>query len=209
MSELALTAIKREVSLVVLLRVMLAAGSNDSFLYTGALRMRLASLVGLALLTAACGPKSDTQTAAAAPASTPAMSEAQLDSVKGVDAAWAAAMNAKDMAAVLAVYADDSKLLPPDSPILDKAGAHAVLAGFIAAGASDFVLTPTVAYGVGDLGYVVGAAKVQNGRRCGDGEVHRRRAQRRRRQVALCGGHVQRSRRADRGGGSDEEIGRG
>jgi ketosteroid isomerase-like protein len=125
--------------------------------------MRLTSVIGLALLTVACGPKTETPAAAAAPSSATALSDAQLDSVKGVDAAWAAAMNAKDTAAVLAVYADDSKLLPPDSPILDKADAHAVLAGLIAGGASDFVLTPTVAYGVGDLGYVVGTAKFKMG----------------------------------------------
>ena len=103
--------------------------------------MRLASLLALALV--ACGPKSDTQAAAtlAAPA---ALSSAALDSVKAVDSAWAAAMNAKDTAAVLALYADDAKLLPPDAPIMDKAAAHGVLAGFIAGGASDFVLTPTL-----------------------------------------------------------------
>ena len=122
--------------------------------------MRLASLLALALV--ACGPKSDTQAAAtlAAPA---ALSSAALDSVKAVDSAWAAAMNAKDTAAVLALYADDAKLLPPDAPIMDKAAAHGVLAGFIAGGASDFVLTPTVAYGVGDLAYMVGTAKFKMG----------------------------------------------
>lgn len=125
--------------------------------------MRLASLVGLGLFAVACGPKTDTPAAAEAPASVAALSGAQLDSVRKVDSDWAAAMNAKDTAAVLAIYADDAKLLPPDSPILDKAGAHAVLAGFIAGGASDFVLTPTVAYGVGDLGYNVGTAKFKMG----------------------------------------------
>ncbi|MDQ2766891.1 MAG: DUF4440 domain-containing protein [Gemmatimonadota bacterium] len=121
--------------------------------------MRLASLVGFGLFAIACAPKTDTP----AVAMVAALSEAQLDSVKRVDSDWAAAMNAKDTAAVLATYADDAKLLPPDSPILDKAGAHAVLAGFIAGGAGDFVLTPTVAYGVGDLGYNVGVAKFKMG----------------------------------------------
>jgi ketosteroid isomerase-like protein len=122
--------------------------------------MRLASLLALALV--ACGPKSDTQVASssAAPA---ALSSAALDSVKAVDSAWAAAMNAKDTAAVLALYADDSKLLPPDAPIMDKAGAHGVLAGIIAGGASEFVLTPAVVYGDGDLAYTVGTAKFKMG----------------------------------------------
>ena len=120
--------------------------------------MRLASLLGLGLIVA-CGPKSGTPAAAAAAT----LSGAALDSAKAVDAAWAAAMNAKDTAAVLALYADDAKLLPPDAPIMDKAGAHTVLAGLIAGGASDFVLTPTIAYGVGDLAYMVGTARFKMG----------------------------------------------
>lgn len=124
--------------------------------------MRFTSLFALALIAIACGPKSGTPAAAAAPAEV-ALSGAALDSVKGVDAAWAAAMNAKDTAAVLATYADDAKLLPPDAPIMDKAGARGVLGGFIAGGASDFVLTPTVAYGTGDLAYMVGTATFKIG----------------------------------------------
>ena len=123
--------------------------------------MRLTSLFALILVAVACGPKSGTP-AAAAPADA-TLSAAALDSVKGVDAAWAAAMNAKDTAAVLALYADSAKLLPPDAPIMDKAGARGVLGGLIAGGASDFALTPTVAYGSGDLGYIVGTATFKIG----------------------------------------------
>lgn len=122
--------------------------------------MRLASLLGLGLI-AACGPKSDTPAAASAASAT--LSGAALDSVKAVDAAWAAAMNAKDTAAVLALYADDAKVLPPDAPIMDKAGARAVFAGLIGGGASDFVLSPAIAYGTGDLGYMVGTATFKMG----------------------------------------------
>jgi ketosteroid isomerase-like protein len=122
--------------------------------------MRLASLVGLGLLTAACAPKSETPATAVAP--TP-LSAAELDSVKAVDAAFAAGMNAKDTAAVFAVYAPDAKVMPPDSPALDGAAGHPVIAGLIAAGASDFVLTPTTAYGVGDLAYLVGTASFKIG----------------------------------------------
>ena len=121
--------------------------------------MRLSSLLGLGLLAVACAPKSETP-AAAAPA---ALSAAELDSVKAVDAAFAAGMNAKDTAAVFAVYAADAKLMPPDSPILDGAAGHPVIAGLIAGGASDFVLTPTTAYGVGDLAYLVGTASFKMG----------------------------------------------
>lgn len=121
--------------------------------------MRLPSLLGFALLAAACGPR------AQAPSAGPAqpLSAAALDSVRAVDAAFAAGMNAKDTAAVFAVYAADAKLMPPDSPALEGAAAHPVIAGLIAGGAGDFVLTSTVAYGVGDLAYMVGTASFTMG----------------------------------------------
>ena len=122
--------------------------------------MRLSSLLGLGLLVAACAPKAETPAAPAAPV---ALSAAELDAVKAVDAAFAAGMNAKDTAAVFAVYAADAKLMPPDSPILDGAAGHPVIAGLIASGASDFVLTPTTAYGIGDLAYLVGTASFKIG----------------------------------------------
>jgi ketosteroid isomerase-like protein len=128
--------------------------------------MRLAPLLGLGLIVG-CGPKSGTPSAAASSAAASSaaatLSGAALDSVKAVDAAWAAAMNAKDTAAVLALYADDAKVLPPDAPIMDKAGARAVFAGLIGGGASDFVLSPAIAYGTGDLGYMVGTATFKMG----------------------------------------------
>ena len=125
--------------------------------------MRLSSLLGLGLLAIACAPKPDTQTTAATPAAPAALSVAELDSVKAVDAAFTAGMNAKDTTAVFAVYAADAKLMPPDSPILDGAAGRPVIAGMIAGGASDFVLTPTTAYGVGDLAYLVGTASFKMG----------------------------------------------
>jgi len=124
--------------------------------------MRFTSLFALALFAVACGPKTDTSATAAAPADA-TLSAAALDSVKGVDAAWAAGMNAKDTAAVFALYADSAKLLPPDAPIMDKTGARGVLGGLIGSGATEFVLTPTVAYGAGDLGYMVGTATFKTG----------------------------------------------
>lgn len=117
--------------------------------------MRLSSLLGLGLLVAACAPKSETPAVAAAPT---ALSAAELEAVKAVDAAFAAGMNAKDTAAVFAVYAPDAKLMPQDSPALDEAAAHQLIVGLLAAGASDFVLSSTTAYGIGDLAYLVGTA---------------------------------------------------
>lgn len=119
--------------------------------------MRLSSLLGLGLLATACAPKTE------APAAPVALSAAELDAVKAVDAAFAAGMNAKDSAAVFAVYADDAKLMPPDAPILEGAAGHPVITGLIAGGASDFVLTPSTVYGIGDLAYTVGTASFKMG----------------------------------------------
>jgi ketosteroid isomerase-like protein len=120
--------------------------------------MRLSPLVGLSLFAVACGTQPEKPAAASA-----SLSAAALDSVKAVDAAFAAGINAKDSAAVFAVYASDAKLMPPDSPILEGAAGHPVITGLIAGGASDMVLTPTVAYGVGDLAYMVGTATFKMG----------------------------------------------
>ena len=122
--------------------------------------MRLSSLLGLGLLATACAPKSEAPPAAAAPV---ALSAAELEAVKAVDATFAAGMNAKDSMAVFGVYADDAKLMPPDSPILDGAAGRAVITGMMAGGASDFVLTSTTAYGIGDLAYLVGTASFKMG----------------------------------------------
>ena len=119
--------------------------------------MRLTHLVALSLVVAACSPKGET------PAGSSLLSAAALDSVKAVDAAFAAGMNAKDTAAVFAVYAPGAKIMPPDSPILDGADGRPVFLGMIAGGASDFVLTPTTTYGTGDLAYQVGTASFKMG----------------------------------------------
>jgi ketosteroid isomerase-like protein len=123
--------------------------------------MRLVSLLGLSMLAAACAPKSE-EAPAVASAAEP-LSAAALDSVKAVDAAFASGMNAKDSTAVFAIYAADAKVMPPDAPILEGREAHAVITGLMAAGASDFALTPGLTYGIGDLAYSVGTASFKVG----------------------------------------------
>ena len=121
--------------------------------------MRLTSMLFLGLLIVACDADHEKEKG-----STPAvLTSAALDSLRAVDAAFAAGMNAKDTTAVFAVYAPDAKVMPPDSPVLEGAAAHPELAGMIAAGASDFVLNSTTAYGVGDLAYMVGTASFKMG----------------------------------------------
>ena len=122
--------------------------------------MRAPYSFALCLLVAACAAPNKPEAASGVP--TP-LSSAALDSVKAVDAAFAAGMNAKDSLAVFAVYADDAQLMPPDSPVLNAAAGHAVITGMMAGGASDFVLTSTTAYGTGDLAYLVGTSSFKMG----------------------------------------------
>lgn len=115
--------------------------------------MRQSIILCVALVAIACTKQVDSTAVGSPPA---ALSAVELDSVKAVDAAFATAMNAKDTAAALAVYANDTRFMPPDSPVLDKAATAKLLVAFLAAGASDFVLTPTTVSGSGDLAYIVG-----------------------------------------------------
>lgn len=121
--------------------------------------MRVSLLFAIGLFVVGCGPKIEMP---AAPADAP-LSAAAIDSVKAVGAAFAAGMNARDTTAVFALYADDAKVMAPDAPILDGAAGHPVMAGLIAAGASDFVGAPTTVYGTGDLAYTVGTATFKLG----------------------------------------------
>jgi len=123
--------------------------------------VRLAPLICVGLLASACAPKSESP--ASAPSAAEQLSAAAIDSVKAVDAAFAAGMNAKDSTAVFAIYAADAKVMPPDSPILEGSNGHAAITGLMAAGASDFVLTPGTTYGIGDLAYSVGEASFKIG----------------------------------------------
>ena len=119
--------------------------------------MRRSCLVGLGLLAAGCAPKP------AEPAAPTALSAAELEAVKAVDAAFAATMNAKDTATAFAIYAADAKVMPPDAPVQEGASLRQTIAGLITGGASDFALTPTTAYGIGDLAYMVGTASFKMG----------------------------------------------
>lgn len=120
--------------------------------------MRLTSLVALGFVAVACSPKADDAASTNASAANAPLSAAALDSVKAVDAAFARGMNAKDTAVVFAAYAPDAKLMPPDSPAFEGAAGHPQIVGFMNEGATDFALTPTTVYGVGDLAYIVGRA---------------------------------------------------
>jgi ketosteroid isomerase-like protein len=121
--------------------------------------MRLTSCFGLSILALACTPAPRTADVAA-PA---ALSAEDVAAVQAVDAAFAAGMNSKDTAAVFALYTDDARLMPPDSPILEGAGIRAVIAGLVAGGAADFALAPVMTHGLGDIAYTVGTGSFTMG----------------------------------------------
>lgn len=125
--------------------------------------MRALPVVALAFLATACAPKAEAPAPGGTAAAPVALTATELDAVKAVETAWAAGMNAKDTAAVFATYTADAKVLPPDAPILTGADGRAALAGLMAAGAADFVLTPVEVYGSGDLAYAVGTASYKMG----------------------------------------------
>lgn len=116
--------------------------------------MRLSHLFAIGLVVAACAPEAeDNDEGGMMP-----LSQAAIDSVRAVDAAFAAGMNAGDSAAVVAVYAADAHLMPPDSPALQGDGIGAVIGSLIRGGASNMTLNTTYTYGIGDLAYSIGTA---------------------------------------------------
>ena len=129
---------------------------------TGVFPLRRSFILSIGVIAVACAPKADTPVVAT-PAAATVLSAAALDSVKAVDSAFAAGINARDTAAVFAAYAPDARVMPQDSPALVGAEAHPMLASLIAGGASDMTLHPTTVYGVGDLAYTVGTASMKMG----------------------------------------------
>lgn len=125
--------------------------------------MRLTALLSLGLLTVACAPAADAPADDAVPAAPTALSPADLEAVRAVETAFAAAMNARDTTAVFDFYTDDARLMPPDSPIIEGAGIREMLVGMIDGGISDLVLTPTATVGQGDLAYQVGTGSYTMG----------------------------------------------
>ncbi len=112
-------------------------------------RLPLLAIASLFSLACAAAP----ETSASAP-----LSAAALDSVRGVDVAFAAAMNAKDTAAASDMYDGAAFVLMQDAPAMDKPAFLPVMKGLMEAGASDFALNSTTVYGFGDLAYMVGTA---------------------------------------------------
>jgi uncharacterized protein (TIGR02246 family) len=109
---------------------------------------RLISLIPLLLLITACGQS--------APSTDTAGIEAGSD-------AWEAALNSKDIDALVNLYAEDARLLPPGGEMtVGRDGARAAFSAMIDAGQSG-VTTIVEATVSGDVGYIVGTFTVQAG----------------------------------------------
>jgi len=102
---------------------------------------RLLTLLSLGLVMTACGQQ--------APSTDTTALEARSD-------AWEAALNAKDVDALVNLYTEDARLLPPDGEMTSgKDGIRAVFGGMIDAGIGGET-TPVETTVSGDVGYIVG-----------------------------------------------------
>lgn len=110
--------------------------------------IRLISVLPLLLAIAACGQS--------APSTDTAGIEAGSD-------AWEAALNAKDIGALVNLYTEDARLLPPDGEMtVGHDGVRAAFGAMIDAGQSG-VTTIVEATVSGNVGYIVGTFVVEAG----------------------------------------------
>ncbi len=112
-------------------------------------------LLALLLAAPACGPAprpAATESGAAAP-----LTQTDLAAIGAADSAFAAASNAGNLDALVAVYAADATLLPPNAPAMKGSEAiRGFWGGFLSAYEVEMELTSQEAEGRGDLAYVVG-----------------------------------------------------
>jgi uncharacterized protein (TIGR02246 family) len=109
---------------------------------------KLVALVSLLFTLAACGQHS--------PSADTAALEARSD-------AWESALNAKDVDALVDLYTDDARLLPPDGEMTSgRDGVRAAFGGMIDAGIGGETtrVETTVS---GDVGYIVGTFNLTSG----------------------------------------------
>jgi uncharacterized protein (TIGR02246 family) len=82
--------------------------------------------------------------------------QADLDGLKGMGDAWQAGFNARDAAAIAAVYAENGSLLPPNvKTVKGRAAIEAYWVEFMASGIGGGI-TDTNVNASGDVGYKVG-----------------------------------------------------
>ncbi|MFI5206963.1 MAG: YybH family protein [Gemmatimonadales bacterium] len=108
------------------------------------MRHALPALAVLACALTACKPQP--------------ISPADEQAIKDFDAAYATALNAGNMDAVMATYASDASVLAPGMPIANGTDAiRRSMTGMMSAMKLNLRLTPSKVTGQGDLAYVVGS----------------------------------------------------
>jgi uncharacterized protein (TIGR02246 family) len=85
------------------------------------------------------------------------LAQAELDAVRGVDAAYVAALNSGNVDAVVAMYTSDAAVLAPGNPPANGTNAIKTMLGAMM-GPMKFTirLTPVKVTGAGDMAYTVG-----------------------------------------------------
>jgi len=82
--------------------------------------------------------------------------------IAAMDQAWEAALNAGDIASLVALYTDDARVLPPNAEMSQgKAAVEAAFNEMIAAGLQA-TLTPVETTEAGDIGYSVGTYELKD-----------------------------------------------
>ncbi len=88
--------------------------------------------------------------------------QTDLEGLKAMQDVWQSAFDARDAAALAAIYAEDGELMPPNSnTVIGRAAIEANLTDSLASGIS-IGLKDTEVYAHGDVGYKVGTYTVSD-----------------------------------------------
>ena len=120
-------------------------------------RRAMLRIIGLGLILCSACDTSGNGADAASGGTSGALSEADLAGIRAADSAFAAAATAGNLDGVVAVYASDAALLPPNLP--PQKGRNAIRSfwgGFLNAYTVRFELSSDTIEGRGDLAYNVG-----------------------------------------------------
>jgi uncharacterized protein (TIGR02246 family) len=118
------------------------------------------TLAALSLLCA-CQPTPRVDRGGSGPGESRPLSQADQDGIRAADLAFAAAANAGNLDGVIAVYAEDAFLLPPNLP--PQKGRDAIRkfwGGLLGAYTTRFEINSETVEGRGDLAYTVGQYKL-------------------------------------------------
>jgi ketosteroid isomerase-like protein len=118
------------------------------------------TVAALSLLYA-CQPTPGVDRGSSGPGESRPLSPADQEGIRGADLAFAAAANAGNIDGVIAVYAEDASLLPPNLP--PQKGRDAIRkfwGGFLGAYNVRFDVNSETVEGRGDLAYTVGHYKL-------------------------------------------------